>query len=139
MKLQMEFEPADFREMIYTFFDRQNFELHNLDELCEQFKQVFPNGLKASVGVKPTMVTEEYETEEAELPQQAADEVPPTNVVRIKPATKRLSQDALLDPSDDNPDRAPSSEELRAEDPSAYDAVELDAVIQQSKELEKED
>lgn len=144
MKLQMEFEDADFREMIFKFFDQQGFVLHNLDELCAHFNEVFPNGLKASVAVKPGPVTMTTPVDAASLKEEtpqkatATPEAPPA-VRIVTPLRKKMTKEDLMDPTIES--NVPHSEDLKNGDLSEYDAageVPLDAVLKQSKELEQE-
>lgn len=46
MKLRLEFEDSDLREMIHDYFDRNGFAVKNLDQLCELFKKAFPDGIR---------------------------------------------------------------------------------------------
>lgn len=46
MRLQLEFENADLREMITDYFKASGFVVKNLDQLCEFFHKAFPDGIK---------------------------------------------------------------------------------------------
>lgn len=49
MKLTVEFEEDDLREMFTKFFKEAGFDVLSLDDICNQFKNSFPEGLKVIV------------------------------------------------------------------------------------------
>lgn len=61
MKLVIEFEENDFRDMLTAYFKRNGFDIHNLDELTEKFMGAYPEGLKvqATVSTEPAEVPTE--------------------------------------------------------------------------------
>lgn len=56
MKLQLEFEEDDLREMITQYFAGNGFHVKNLDQLCALFSKAFPDGIKVQAETVP-MVT----------------------------------------------------------------------------------
>ena len=45
MKLNLEFEGPDLRDLIEEYFKRRGFKVKNLDALCVLFEKVYPNGI----------------------------------------------------------------------------------------------
>ena len=138
MKLRLEFEDSDFREMIQEYFDRNGFAVKNLDQLCELFKKAFPDGIKVDAETKPpihipsfstsdhasastvTAVPVDAETVEPEAPEK-------TNG---KDETFIASASDLFDPT---PGNVPSrDEQLRQSN------AEVARIVAQSKALEEE-
>ena len=70
MKITIEFEDADLREMLTEHMLKGGFSVLNMDALCEAFAQAFPEGLRVHAGV-------------AEMP--APVEAPPSPVLDSGP------------------------------------------------------
>lgn len=59
MKLRMEFEDDDLREMIDGYFRQSGFQVKNLDQLCDLFRKAFPEGIEVQVATLPVTVPAE--------------------------------------------------------------------------------
>lgn len=53
MKLKMEFEASDVRDMLEQHFKRNGFEIRNLDEIVNSFTNAFPEGMEIQVDAIP--------------------------------------------------------------------------------------
>lgn len=53
MKITLEFEESDLRQMISNHFKEAGFTVNNLDEICVSFTAAFPQGLKVDAGILP--------------------------------------------------------------------------------------
>ena len=90
MKLTMEFEDADLRDMIDSYFESRGFKVENADELVEKFAGIFPQGIKVKV-----QVIDIVETTVSTVPPPS----PPPSASPKPATTKRLSMADLMDPS----------------------------------------
>lgn len=45
MKVRLEFEETDLRDMLKSYFEREGFRVKNVEELCAQFAAAFPEGI----------------------------------------------------------------------------------------------
>lgn len=57
MKITLEFEETDLRQMIVDHFTKEGFNVKNLDEICQQFLLAYPSGLKVEADILPPQVT----------------------------------------------------------------------------------
>ena len=53
MKITLEFEEADLRQMITDHFTKEGFNVKNLDDICRQFLHAYPIGLKIEAEIAP--------------------------------------------------------------------------------------
>jgi len=53
MKIHLQMETHDLREMLGDYFTSRGFEVLNTDELCSKFAEVFPEGLVVSATLAP--------------------------------------------------------------------------------------
>jgi hypothetical protein len=134
MKLQLEFEDADLREMIETYFKSNGFKVKNLDQLCAFFHKAFPDGIKVQAETLPPSV--ELKEAQVEAPSRKEKEVAiidpaNTEVTKSKEVTNLpMSATDLFDPT---PGRVPTrDEQLR------QSREELEFILNQSKIIEKE-
>lgn len=51
MKVTLEFEENDLREMLTSYFRGNGFAVKNLDEVCVKFKDAYPEGLKVQAEI----------------------------------------------------------------------------------------
>ena len=57
MKITLEFEDDDLRNMIANHFTNEGFLVKNLDEICSAFGVAFPQGLRVEAEVAPVPAT----------------------------------------------------------------------------------
>lgn len=98
MKLQMEFESSDLRDMVKTYFSKSGFHVKNLNDICDKFNNAYPQGIVVNVEVTNGEVPEiEQETkiednlDTKEMPEVEISDTASENVA--------LSAADLLDPT----------------------------------------
>jgi DNA-binding transcriptional MerR regulator len=127
MKIQLEFEDEDLRKMIIDYFEREGFEVKNIDELCELFKGAFPDGIKVHANILPDKPAETprhsaraQPVEDDEDEPVATDDNPPLGFTQ------------LLDPTPSR--RTGRMEAVINRD---VDGSDIQDVIRRSRELEQ--
>ena len=124
MKIKLEFEAPDLHEMLTGYFDKLGFTVKNIDELCEQFTAVFPEGLVVHAEI--AALPEENKTEPVVVKEADAAFALDTFVLTTAPELKeerRLSHADLLDPT------------TRTPDDDARDAAEIRKIRDQSNDI----
>jgi hypothetical protein len=148
VKLTLEFEENDLRKMIVDHFVREGFLVKNLNTVCQQFLQAFPDGLRIEADIAP--MSEQVEesvsedsvatpidrhvvyTSDADADAVAIDEVPVDS-------TEPLTLTDLMDPTP----RMRRSETSRPSKPvrilSSVDdvGVGIESIVRQSRNMEK--
>jgi len=135
MKLQLEFEDDDLREMIEDYFGRNGFKVKNLDQLCELFLKAYPDGIKVQAET-----TGPQEATTAAAPDAPSTEPPPsTELPEEEDSNPKKSNGApqvvmtATDLFDPTPGNVPSrDEQLR------QSQQEVATIVAQSKALEEE-
>jgi len=100
MKVTLEFEENDLREMLTSYFRGNGFAVKNLDEVCAKFKDAYVDGLKVQAEImamdppvsQPSTVPPRSTVEDAVDDTDEADEV-------TEAAEPMLSLNDLTDPS----------------------------------------
>ena len=135
MKLTVEFEEDDLRDMFTKFFKEAGFEVLSLDDICEQFGRKFPDGIKVLV-------------EPGEVPVEA-----PVNTLKEKSSPEKHSETvtslvSLGDDEDDTFDEGPEREPVAPTAMSMTDLMDptltegsgdisaINKIIDQSVEIE---
>jgi hypothetical protein len=131
MKLQLEFEDNDLREMIEQYFSSNGFKVKNLDDLCNKFKVAFPTGIKVQAETTATNGATVTSSDSFQDVEEIVQEDP---VDLSKPRTigitnVPMSKEDLMDPT---PGKVPTVEEQRAQSER-----EIEHILAQSSELEQ--
>jgi len=143
MKLQLEFEDSDLREMVQGYFARNGFAVKNLDQLCELFHKAFPDGISVQAETLaqkqvnyPDGTTVAPATgEHAATPLLPEEEYPPPTKTDDRPQTVMTASD-LFDPTPGNvPTR---DEQLRQSQKEVAYLVAQSKAIEEEKAKEKE-
>jgi hypothetical protein len=135
MKLRLEFEDSDLREMIQEYFDRNGFAVKNLDQLCELFKKAFPDGIKVDAetrGPREATAAAEVDAPTAVTPpvEELSEAEDPNPHKSNGSANVAMSATDLFDPT---PGSVPTrDEQLR------QSQQEVANIVAQSKALEEE-
>lgn len=136
MKILLEFEEPDLRDMIQSHFEKNGFSVRNLDEICAQFNAAFPEGLKVYADMLPIeAVTPVRTTHRAESTDADEDDVPYVPPVDENP---RLALSDLMDPT---PRPVHGRMELTRDSKTADkdESIDLDIkrLVNQSRRLEQ--
>lgn len=145
MKITLEFEEADLRQMITDHFTKEGFNVKNLDDICRQFLNAYPTGLKVEADILP---------QPAPAPVQTlgyVEAVPTDDVVTYtdedaeedvsrEPEGVSLTLNDLMDPTPrmgrTEVTRAkPAIRAVASEDEAAVSSIEK--IVRQSRHLEK--
>jgi len=108
MKLQLEFEESDLREMIQGYFRSNGFRVKNLDQLCQLFQKAFPDGIKVQAETAADGVTSEIPEVATERAAVALVTPPPNGRDTSKGANVAMSATDLFDPT---PGKVPTRDE----------------------------
>jgi hypothetical protein len=100
VKVTLEFEENDLREMLTSYFRGNGFAVKNLDEVCDKFKYAYADGLKVQAEImtvdppvrQPTAASVLRGVEDEVADTAEGDEV-------IEAAEPMLSLNDLTDPS----------------------------------------
>ena len=98
MKLQIEFDSADFKSMIAAFFAEAGFQMSTVEEVRIQtlFKTAFPDNLR--VNAEPSSV-EIVSTPDTSIPQESLPEAVERDSVSAEPPKATFSLADLHDPT----------------------------------------
>jgi hypothetical protein len=102
MKIRLQLESSDLREMLDNYFNSNGFSVLNTEELCAQFAAAFPEGLVVAATLAPTRAAPALEAAlppENDYPVEAT--ATPKNVVSLAGRGKNppLRAADLLDPT----------------------------------------
>jgi hypothetical protein len=136
MKLSMEFEEEDLRDMIEGYFQKSGFLVQNLDQLLHLFSKAYPDGIQVQV-----------ETTEVPKTTPRVALMDKSQVVDFTPEVTELKDPEIQRPKDngytnkpmsasDLFDPTPGSVPTRDEQ-LAQSRKELEHIIAQSKEIEE--
>jgi hypothetical protein len=136
MKLSMEFEEEDLRDMIEGYFQKSGFLVQNLDQLLHLFSKAYPDGIQVQVETTNVSPPSEEWTPKTE-PQgvvkvQESETFKDPEIQRPKDngyTNKPMSASDLFDPT---PGSVPTRDEQLAQS-----RKELEHIIAQSKEIEE--
>lgn len=126
MKLQLEFEEDDLREMITQYFAGNGFQVKNLDQLCTLFSKAFPDGIKVQAETVPIPKTMSV--------QNIVSEVVPHDIQYVEGSLKEQGNPVFTasDLFDPEPGAVPSrDEQLR------QSKAELEHILRESETLKK--
>jgi len=101
MKVTLEFEENDLREMLTSYFRGNGFAVKNLDEVCAQFKDAYVDGLKVQaeiVAMDPPVPPLSTAPPPRSSVEDAVDDTNETDEV-TEAAEPMLSLNDLTDPS----------------------------------------
>lgn len=98
MKIKLEFERHDLEEMLGSYFGRLGFRVKNLDELCTQFGEAFPQGLvvQAEITDAPIEPVDALNDEPLAIERHVEPEVKEPEQI---PDERLLSFTDLMDPT----------------------------------------
>ena len=123
MKIQLEFEDEDLKNMILQYFEREGFIIKNIEELCSKFKEAFPDGLKVYAELAP----QNNSSSLPPLPEEAKD----------WPTYEEAAKETL---NDEEP--ILKFDEIMSEEPSIgrrelnKDVADIGALVRKSRSLE---
>jgi len=121
MKVTLELEENDLREMLENYFRQNGFTVKNLDDICGQFAAAYPEGIqvRAEIGPAPVVASPQ--------PDLEPDLEPDAELDIVEELSPRLSIDDLFDPT-------PRLKRVTAERDTDNDIAKL---VRASKGLEK--
>lgn len=129
MKITLEFEYSDLRNMVENHFTNEGFIVKNLDDICNAFGAAFPGGLRVEADIAPAPVVP------ARKPSRFAaaedDAAPPTMGAG---EDGPLTLDNLRDPT---PRKVRMDTAWKNPSPSAA-VTGIERLIKESRALEKE-
>lgn len=144
MKITLEFEEADLRQMIVDHFTREGFNVKNLDDICRQFLNAYPTGLKVEADILPQPVqapvaTSEYRevvpteavvtyTEDPDAYEPKDSDGGPLTLNDLMDPTPRLGRTEVTRTK-------PAVRAVASEDEAAVSSIEK--IVRQSRTLEK--
>lgn len=96
MKVTLEFEESDLREMLTSYFRGNGFAVKNLDEVCAKFKGAYVDGLKVQAEIMTTEPTNIQAVTPTDVPVEDVDVDTDTASDSHEPM---LSLNDLTDPS----------------------------------------
>lgn len=141
MKLRMEFEESDVRDMIESYFERNGFKVKNIDSLCMQFLEAYPDGIQVDVQTLPidnepieNVVEDKEEMMVKESPPSVETEEEDQEVTKSSGNT-RLSMSDIMDPTP-GVHNVPSRDELLKM--REQEQKELQHLLNESKTIESE-
>jgi len=94
MKLNLEFEIDDFKEMITDYFKTRGFKIRHIDEIVSKFMSAYPEGLI----VEASPLNGEADTGSEEVPFE--ETVPEEISENKKDSKSTLTYEQLMDPEE---------------------------------------
>lgn len=102
MKVSLEFEESDLKEMLTSYFRGNGFAVKNLEEVCLQFLKAYPDGLQVQAEIIPMEPAVAPPAEHRQLnvdAQQAyEDERDDTDADEVMSTDSVLTLNDLMDP-----------------------------------------
>jgi len=141
MKIRLELETADVREMIQDYFLAKGYEIRNLDSVCAVFEDAYPDGIMIEAYPSAEPAPARAVTTKVAEPEVVAEPVEEPAVPAKAPSADaspnrgksnpRLSFSDLMDPTMHG--MVPSRDELLQETQR-----EIQQLLQASKSIERE-
>lgn len=135
MKIRLELESDDVREMVLGYFSARGFSVKNLDEICASFDAAYPKGIvveaqPVAASSAPTQVPQDVAVAPVAVAAPPADENVVTLSASHKKQNPRLGFSDLMDPTVHG--NVPTRDELLEETQR-----ELQQILKMSKSLER--
>jgi hypothetical protein len=102
MKVSLEFEESDLKEMLTSYFRGNGFAVKNLDEVCMQFLKAYPDGLQVQAEIIPMEATAapaaEPRSHHVDAQPEYEDERDATDADEVMSTDSVLTLNDLMDP-----------------------------------------